>query len=45
MTATFYANNGVKDKTDCGSGRDWVQFDQGLDIVSGCERKEPVPVT
>jgi Ca2+-binding RTX toxin-like protein len=38
---TIYANDGVKDKIDCGAGRDFVQFDQGLDTVTNCEDKLP----
>ena len=37
----IYANDGVKDKIDCGSGRDYVEFDQGLDTVTNCEDKIP----
>ena len=38
---TIYANDDVKDKIDCGAGRDFVQFDQGLDTLTNCEDKLP----
>jgi Ca2+-binding RTX toxin-like protein len=38
---TIYANDDVKDKIDCGPGRDFVQFDQGLDTLTNCEDKLP----
>jgi hypothetical protein len=36
---TIYANDGVKDKIDCGPGRDIVYFDPGLDTLANCEMK------
>jgi Ca2+-binding RTX toxin-like protein len=38
---TIYASDDIKDKIDCGAGRDFVQFDQGLDTVTNCEDKLP----
>ena len=37
---TVYAKDGAKDKIDCGSGRDWVSFDEGLDSLTNCEDKD-----
>jgi Ca2+-binding RTX toxin-like protein len=36
---TIYASDDIKDKIDCGAGRDFVQFDQGLDTLINCEDK------
>jgi len=39
---TIFAADGAKDIIDCGPGRDFVQFDQNLDTVTGCEDKTPM---
>jgi Ca2+-binding RTX toxin-like protein len=37
----IHANDDVKDKIDCGSGLDFVVFDEGLDTVTNCEDELP----
>ena len=38
---TIYANDGAKDKIDCGPGQDFVQFDQGLDTSDQLRGQAP----